>query len=533
MVFDSLVQVFGGLALFLYGLRCLSGSLEQLASSNLQRMLERLTDNPLKGSVFGAFATALLQSSSLLMVTLIGLLNANLLSLNQAVGIILGMEIGTTMTAQLVSFNIGKLYLHLIAVGFFTTFLLKRERIRLVGQAVLGLGLLFMGMQFMSSGAKALTESPDVYAVISTLNQNIYLGLVFGAVFTAVIQSSSAMTGLVIALGSAGTIGLPFAIALIFGANIGTCITGVLAALESKLSAKRASAAQVFINVFGVLLFLPFLNPFAALVAGTSPLLPRQIANAHTIFNIIVTLIMLPLIRVLVKAITAVMPGEVESILGNVRYIEDRLLNMIPLALHNSEREVHRLGDISLKMLEDAGEGVLNRDAVKAESALQKEDAIDDITLKIQLFLDKIAVKTNNNEELNLVNTLRNSIIDMERVGDLAENIAEAGQEMIELNIKLTEREHADLEKLVDKVLESYSTSLKSLKTKELSVAEKVLELEDEVDMLERQIRVDYTKKKDEARNPYLHTLYVEMLRDLERIGDHANNIADNIIDRE
>jgi phosphate:Na+ symporter len=531
MGFDFVVQILGGLALFLFGLRLLSSGLEKLASSSLQKMLEHLTDNPVKGSLFGAFATALIQSSSLLMVTLIGLLNANLLSLSQVAGIILGMEIGTTMTAQLVSFKVGNLYLHLIALGFFINFLFKKEKIKLVGQAILGLGLLFMGMYLMSSGAKTITSTPNLYEIISGLNENIFLGLFFGIVFTSIVQSSSAVTGLVIALGSAGTITLPFAISLIFGANIGTCITGVLAALSSKLSAKRASAIQVFINVFGVLLFLPFIGQFTSFVSLTAEELPRQIANAHTIFNVVVSLLLLPFIGVIVKAVKVILPGKAESALKNVKYIDDRLLNMIPLALNNAQREVNRLGEITDKMLREATKTVLEGDTGKLKSVLDTEEAVDDITLKIQLYIDKISVRTTNDSDHEVLNTLRNSIIDMERVADLAENIAYAGQELKESNLKIPEEEHRKLSELVDSVLDSYSTSLCCLKSCDLCKANKVLDLEDKVDMIERRMRIEHAKKKGEC-HPHLHTIYVELLRDLERVGDHANNIADNIIDK-
>ncbi len=327
----DIAEVFGGLALFLYGLHLLSNNLEKLASFRIQKMLETLTNHAVKGSIFGACATAILQSSSLMMVTMIGLMNANLLTLHQAVGMMLGMEIGTTMTAQLVSLNVGSLFYHIIAIGFFITFVSKNDKRKSVGAAILGLGLLFMGMKVMGAGVKTLTSSADMQALLITLNENPLLGVVIGTVFTAIIQSSSAMTGLVIAMGASNTIDLPFAISLIFGANIGTCVTGAIASIGSKLTSKRASLIQIIINVTGVLIFLPFLVPFAEFVQTTSADLPRQIANAHTIFNITVSLLMFPLIGTLVGLVKKILPGEVESVIGNVRFIDDKLLKFLNL----------------------------------------------------------------------------------------------------------------------------------------------------------------------------------------------------------
>ncbi|MFC2163315.1 Na/Pi cotransporter family protein, partial [Candidatus Altiarchaeota archaeon] len=427
--------------------------------------------------------------------------------------------------------KVGNLFLYLIVAGFFGSYLLKGKAGKLSSNAVLGLGLLLMGMHYMSSGAKVLCNAPQLVGILAILNQNPYLGVAFGAVFTAIVQSSSAMTGLVIAMGAAGTINLPFAIALILGANIGTCVTGVIAALDSKLSAKRASLAQVVINVFGVLLFLPFLNSFSSIVASTSTYLPRQIANAHTIFNILVSMLAFPLVPLLVRSIKKILPGDPVQTPSRVKFIEDKVLNMIPIALLNSRKEVDRLGELSLKMLEDSVAGLLGHDRGKIDNALEQEDMIDKITLEIQVYLNKITARTTNEGEIFLVNTLRNSIIDMERVSDLANNIGEVAGEMMEEGINMGEDKQENLERLTAKVIESYETALRALKADDVSLARRVLVLEDEIDLMEHEMRIQHSKEDSAECDTYLGTIYVELLKDLERVGDHANNIVDNILD--
>ena len=315
-------QIFGGLALFLFGIGFLSGGLEKAAGFRMQKMLEKLTSNRVKAAGAGAFITAIIQSSSLMMVTLIGLINAGLLNLRQAVGVILGAEIGTTITAQIVSFNIGQIYFLIIGVGFLVYFSLRRSNYQYIGQAILGFGILFLGMATMSSGLKPLSQDPLFIDTLREFGKTPLLGVFIGAIFTAVIQSSSAMTGLVIAMGMENAITLEGAIALIFGANIGTCITGMIASLGSSIASKRAAVAQVIINFLGVAIFLPFLTPFANVVSLTSDDLPRQIANAHTIFNVIVTLIMFPLLGVIVYAATKFSRGEYLPLDFRVRYLD-------------------------------------------------------------------------------------------------------------------------------------------------------------------------------------------------------------------
>ncbi|MDY0392965.1 MAG: Na/Pi symporter, partial [Candidatus Bipolaricaulis sp.] len=264
------ISAAGGLALFLYGLRVLSGALKRAIGERVRTLLERLTDTPYRGALVGIVTTGVLQSSSVVMVLLIGLINAGVLSLRQGMGVMLGAEIGTSVTAQLIAFRIGDYYLPIIAIGFVLAELGRGRRVGDVGRALLGFGLLFLGMNVMSGGLRGLAESEQVVNLLSSLGTNVPLGVLIGAGLTAVIQSSSAMTALVIAMGSAGVLPLPAAIALILGANIGTTVTAQIASVGASLAARQLARAQLLVNAIGVAVFIPLVPWYATLMAQTS-----------------------------------------------------------------------------------------------------------------------------------------------------------------------------------------------------------------------------------------------------------------------
>jgi phosphate:Na+ symporter len=419
----------GGLALFLYGLFFLSEGLQKVAGNRVKDMLEKLTDRPIKGVFVGTFTTGVTQSSSIMMVTIIGLINAGLLTLEQAVGVMLGAEIGTTITAQLIAFRVGTFYLPLIAIGFFLYSFSKSNRNRYIGQALLGFGILFLGMAIMKDGVKPFRSEPFVLDILADFGRTPILGIIVGALFTGLVQSSSATTGLVIAMGMEGVITLPAAIALIFGANIGTTITGLLASIGSSLSAKRTAAAQFFVNIAGVSLFFPFISRFATIVATTSPDLPRQIANAHTIFNVTVTLLMLPLVGIIVAVVKRVVPGEEIRVDRGAKYLDDRTLHTPALALSQVLKETVRTANMASEMLELGMNAFDDGDKKMFLTIKKKEEVVDELHKLIDRYLTKIGEKDLSEEQMRMYATLQHSITDIERVADHAYNIAElAGQ---------------------------------------------------------------------------------------------------------
>ncbi len=524
-------QIFGGLALFLFGIRFLSGGLEKVAGVKLQGMLEKLTNNPIKGAGVGAFVTAVIQSSSLTMVTLIGLINAGLLNLEQAIGVILGTEIGTTITAQIVAFNIGQFYFLIIGIGFFLYFFLRKSNYHYFGQIILGFGILFLGMETMSDGLRPLSQTPFFIDTVKNFGETPILGIIVGAIFTAAIQSSSAMTGLVIAMGIENAITLKGAMCLIFGANIGTCVTGLIASLGSSLSSKRAAAAQLFINILGVAIFFPFLTPFTNLVALTSINLPRQIANAHTIFNVLVSLIMFPLVGMLVFLVKKAVPGEEPFFDNRIKFLDERLLNAPLIALSQAAKEVNRIAEIIVGMLERAEAAFLNNDERSMKAVFESEATVDDFCNAVEKYLDKIPMDRLNKEGFLRSVALIHTLTDLERIADHADNFGIAAREKMRGNISFSPQGEKELKHMFKRVRKMYELVVRALKKNDPELAKEVLKYEDEVDDLEKEYRQKHIDRlKRGICTPEADVIFTESLRNLERIGDHSDNIANSIL---
>ncbi len=371
----SAVQVLGGLAFFLFGVRLLSAGMEKLAGGQIQQWLDRVTCRPLRAAVFGAGATALLQSSSLLMVTMIGLINANLMTLPQVIGVMMGQEIGTTLTAQIAAFHLGDYALIFVVIGYALLEFAPRERWRDYGEVILGFGTLFVGMNLMTDALRILTTIPAVSVWLGTMGQHQIAAIFAGMVATALIQSSSAVTGLVVALGISQAITLPGAVALLLGANIGTCVTGYIASFRLSSTARQASVAQILINVIGVLLFLPFIEPFARLVTLTADGLPRQIANAHTIFNVTVSVALFPFVGALARLTERLVPEK--ALAGKVvltHYIDPRQYSIPSVALTEAMRELLRLGNIASELVELSRRVLVEDDLAAISTVLEQEN---------------------------------------------------------------------------------------------------------------------------------------------------------------
>ena len=531
-IFQTLLQLLGGLAIFIFGVDLLSEGLEKAAGSRLLTFLEKAASNRIKGLFFGTVAVSLLQSSSMLMVTMIGLINARMLSLEQAIGVMLGSEIGTTITGQVVAFNLGSVDLVFLIIGFYLLFFTKHKKWQGVGQPLFGIGLVFLGMKMMSSAGGVFSQLHAFRALCESLSQNIFLGISVGAVLTALIQSSSAMTGLVIAMGSAGSISLVAAISLILGANIGTCFTGWLAAIKSSLNAKRASYAQIFINFGGVIVFMPFIKPFASLIATTSPLLPRQIANAHTVFNVAISFLLLPLVKPITWLVKKTVRGTGEEKEKKVtKYIDERLISSPFVAVTIAKEEILRMGWFTYQMLKNAEKSFLSGKTKHAEAVLEKEPDIDEISHQVDQFMEDIPADKLNPEERAMLEKLRHLVTDIERVGDHAVNLAEFALRMEKKDIKFTKYAHKELKALFETVAEHFSTSLKAFRDRDLTLLDQVVKSEDEVDGMEKKFKKKHIQRLRKGLcQPEADPIYVETLRNLERISDHSYNIALSLI---
>lgn len=531
-LFYIILQVFAGLALFLFGIKMLSDGLKKITGSKLKKLLEKMTSNKYKGILVGALTTALIQSSSLTMVTQIGLINAGLLTLEQSVGIIMGQELGTTVTAQIVAFPIGNFFFLMIIAGFILYMFPKFRKYQHIGQILLGFGILFLGMKTMSGGAKGIMDYPIIIDTLARFGAMPILGVLAGAVFTGIIQSSSATTGLVIAMGMNNVITLPAAIALILGANIGTCVTGFIASFGSCKSAKRAAFIQIFINVVTVAIFISFIQLFSSLIYMTSANLPRQIANAHTIYNVVSILMILPFTKYIVKLTKKVIPGEVIKIEERgAKYLDERFLRAPFMALSQASKEVNRISKIALKMLDLSKQALLNNDEKAAKEVFENEDIVDDLCYYAENYLDRIPTNELSDAEFQKHIKLVHAITDIERTADLSNNIADSAMDKINKDKEFTKIAEEEMDIMFKKARLAYKDSIQALETEDKELAAKVIKLEDQIDAFEKKFKRNHIRRlKAGTCDIRSDVIFTDTLRNLERIGDHADNIANSVI---
>lgn len=523
--------VIGGLAIFMYSIKRLSDSLGKITGPRVVKILEKATNNPVKGMGVGAATTVMTQSSSITVLTLIGMVNAGIMTFRQSVNVMLGSEIGTTITAQIVSFNIGLAYFPLIAIAFFAGFLSKNEKVKIVSNVVFSLGLLFLAMDLMGLGIEPLVSLPIFSDLINSFGSIPVFGILIGALISGVTQSSSATTSLVIAFGRAGGINLEAAIAIVMGANIGTTFLELFAAVGASAPAKRTALAQAFINIIGVFIFLPFLVPFAGLVTLTSPELPRQIANAHTIFNVLVSVLFIPFVGALVWFCEKVIPKK-EGEFKPKHFFDEKMLSIAQLALREAEKEVISIAEKTLNMLNLSKQALVDEDLKAAKEVLELEDEVDEYCDETEKFIDKIREEDLAEKQKLWRIKLLNIITDVERVGDMANNLAEFAVKRGKEKIPFSEQAKKDLTKLFAKVSETYSTAITAMTKRSKELAQSAVEMEDQVDVLEKKYKKAHIKRTTTGIcAPESDVLFTETLRNLERISDHADNIAYDVLD--
>jgi len=528
---EIIFKLIGGLALFMFAITMLRETLGKLSGARVVKILERVSNDPFKGMAAGTATTFMTQSSSITVLTLIGFVNAGMMTFRQSVNVMLGSEIGTTITAQLVAFDVGFLFWPLIAIGFFMKMFSKNEKVELLGAIIFSLGLIFVSMEFMKEGARPLTiDYPYFHDLINEYGGNALFGILIGALIAGVTQSSSATTSLVIAMGAVGAIDLGPSIALVMGANIGTCFLELFAGIGATTPAKRTAVAQALINVVGVSLFFPFLTPFASLVELTASDLPRQIANAHTIFNLIVSLIFIPLVGLTVRFCERLIPDKEGEIIGKYHF-DDQMLHMPQVALREAEKEIIRTAELTLQMMHLSKRALLENGVETASKVIALEDEVDDRCRTTENFIDRIHEDELSDNDVIWRMKLLAILTDVERIGDLSTNIGEFALQRINESIIFSDEAITDLEIMFKGADETYSTAIQALRTRNKDVARQAIELEDEVDKLERKIKESHNKRlKDGLCLAESDTIFIETLRNLERISDHADNIALDVI---
>ena len=537
MSVSGLLSLLGGLALFLYGMQMMSSGLEAAAGSKMKLILERLTANRFLGVLEGAGITAVIQSSSATTVMVVGFVNSGMMTLNQAVWIIMGANIGTTITGQLIALDVGALAPLFAFIGVAMLVFVKMPRAHHIGQIMAGLGVLFIGMEMMSSSMMPLRDS-QAFVDLMTRFSNPLLGIAVGALFTALIQSSSASVGILQALATSGAISFSSSVFILFGQNIGTCITAVLASIGTSRSAKRATIIHLMFNIIGTVLFtiLCILFPLADLVASFTPDAPAaQIANMHTIFNIVTTLLLLPLGNQLASLAVRILPEQPEENRDemHLEYLtpvqvssKDGNLGASAIHIGQLQQELDRMLDMAQDNIETSFDAVLSRDSSLLTKAEKMESYLDFLNKEISKYISRLITYETNEQGSSIVSSYFTITGNIERIGDHAINICGYSKLLEERHIQFSAQAQEEICQMRDICLEALNT-LHQREAGDLLWLTDVSALEQRIDDMTDLFRKDQLERmKAGTCSDEACILYSELLTDFERIGDHVLNIA-------
>lgn len=541
----TLFKFIGGLGMFIYGMNVMADGLQKSAGNKMKQLLGFLTNNRLLAVIVGALVTAIIQSSSATTVMVVGFVNAGIINLTQAVGVIMGANIGTTITSWLVSMNEWGSALKpeffaplLIGIGAFTIMFTKQEKKKEVGEILVGFGVLFIGLSFMSGAIAPYSDSPVFANAFAVLGRNPILGIIAGAVVTAIIQSSSASVGILQTLAVNGVVNWNSAVFITLGQNIGTCVTALLSSAGANKTAKRAATIHLIFNVlgaciFGIIMFVIFKldKEFA-----NSSISMVQISIFHTIFNVVNTIILFPFANLLVKIsgffIDDSKPEKEDE--NNIvpLHLDDRIFETPSFAVESVIKEVINMGDITLENVKVSVEALLHNDESKAKQVLEREKLIDSYNKVITEYLIKISNISLNEKQHYIVNNLFYTISNIERVGDHAENLAELAKAKIDDNINFSDMAYNELSEICTASIEAFENALNARKTSNIEYVRKVVKLEDMVDTLEDDLREKHIERlSHNVCDSETGVIFIDALVNLERISDHSLNIANYVRD--
>ena len=532
----------GGFGLFLFGMEYMGEGLQKAAGNRMKNILSALTKNRLLGVLVGAGVTALIQSSSATTVMVVGFVNVGLLNLKQAVGVIMGANIGTTITSWIVALGEWTTYLKpavlapiFIVTGVIMIMFVKTSQVKSIGQILFGFGGIFLGLDMMSGAAEPLSELPQVRNLFLVLGSNPFLGIIIGAVVTAIIQSSSASVGILQALALARLVPWNSAIYIILGQNIGTCITAILSSIGANINAKRAAMIHFLFNligsvIFGIIAVLVF-NIWAPYL-GNQLIDVTQISIVHSIFNIISTVLLFPFANILVTIAEKVIKGSNKEREKDDYFLDKRLLETPYIAVQTAVDETIRMGELACWNVQMAVEALFEKDKEKVQEVFEKERHINELQQKLNDYLVKLSNLSISEADQKKVTELFHMVSDIERVGDHADNIGELAFSLKEQNLSFSDIAHNELEKITDIALTCFSKALKAYEKQDKKLAEEALALEVQVDKLEEKLRSRHMKRlaKEEC-NPFAGIIYLDMVSNVERISDHASNIAQLLLD--
>ena len=549
-----IIGLLGGLSFFLYGMAKMSEGMKKAAGDRMRNILAALTSNRVIGMTVGAFVTMIIQSSSATTVMLVSFVQAQLMTYVQAISIIHGANIGTTITAQLEAFKLTDYALLMITVGFAMTMFSKKDSIKHIGEAILGFGILFFGMKLMSDSMKPLRSFQPFIDIMRNL-ENPIIGILIGAIFTALIQSSSAFTGIVIVLAQQGLLTLEGGIPLIFGSNIGTCITAGLASIGTIRDAKRVAIAHVFFNIGGVFLFIFFIPQLAEIVRWISPISeltgteklamesPRQIANAHTIFNISVGLVFLPFTKVLANYVYKVLPDKKieEGIVPVTWHLDDGAISTPALAIDLARSEILRMAKIIGRMLEAIIEPFITNDQLQdeiypklslIEGVEMREEKLDFLEIKIVKYLRKIGQQELSENQIQEVYGMMSIVNDVESIGDTIEkNMIPLLAKKDSLNMDFSPEGKEELSIYHNKVCKQINRLKKAFSKLDPGKAEKIINKEGKYSALETKYRISHLERLHQERKESIetHEIHMELMDLLKQINVYSGEIAKTI----
>lgn len=545
----------GGLGLFLFGMKIMSEGLQKVAGNRMRKILGALTNNRIVGTLVGIAVTAIIQSSSATTVMVVGFVNAGLMSLMQSIGVILGANIGTTVTAQLIAFKITKYALPAIGIGAGFKLFSRNRKWSYIGEILLGFGLLFFGLTVMKNAFDPLKTSDEFRQLFMYVGDNHLLGVLIGAVLTMIVQSSSATIGITIALASSGILSFEASVALILGENIGTTVTANLAAIGTNLAARRTALAHFLFNSIGVcymLLLFPYFIHFISAITpgdadfiietqdqvarmggtlGDKPFIARHIANTHTIFNIVNTIIFLPLVGLLAKLSTFVIRGDDEEIAFHLKYIDNRVLSTPPIALAQARSETRRMARTASEMLTETLLFLQDNDIKRIPSLEKKEELTDILQKEITDFLVILSQKSITQESSKEIASLMNMVNDIERVGDHCENLWTLNRRKLDQKITFSDIAMVEIGEISELTTTFLATVIKALENMDLNIYDEAYRLEDNIDVLEETLRSNHIKRLNTGECTVNSGLiFIDMLHNFEKIGDHTFNFAKAVV---
>lgn len=535
MELSQALTLFGGLALFLYSMNMMSAGLEAAAGNKMKSILEKLTSNTFMGVIVGTVITAIIQSSSATTVMLVGFVNSGLMQLSQAVGVIMGANIGTTVTGLLITLDIKEIAPAFAFIGVCMIVFSKKEKINNWGKIIAGFGILFLGMDMMSSSMSGLRDS-EMFINVITEFSNPFIGILAGTIFTAIIQSSSASVGILQALAMSGVIGLDSGIYVLFGFTIGTCVTAVLASLGTSVNAKRTTLIHLLFNVFGTLIFLVIcqLVPFTEWFANLFPTNPSaQIANAHLVYKVVTTIILFPFAKQLIKLATIILPEKESekarpSLAQRCSHMSTYNVGNMAIIITNIREELEYMFGIAKQNVELSFNAVLNNSMDYEQQLKDNEEQLDTLNAQICQYLSTIISKPMSVQDSELISGYFRIVGNIERIGDHAMNFSGYVKFLSANSMTFSDRAMEEIRKMKKICLDSMQAFDSDMKVFNIEALTEIAQVEQRLDDMTDQYRkAQIERMKTTSCSPEASVIYSEMLTDIERIGDHMLNIAE------